>query len=266
MNGFIIYASFDPEILCHSNSDENIGNAVSNLQTGAFQDQVGHIASMDNMLCSNPFELEKKFTDPSSGFEVHKPIHASGFPVNLMHLPQRQTQVIHEDTHYLPSMPGTRPVMSYYPVYYPEPQQLHYQPNQPYPMYYVPVAPTQPYNIPVQNGMVQATNIGAGQPQALPNASLAAPQPVADLSSQQYQKIPAAQQHIHVSHTETETRFAGAQIQHQPKSLGVAAGETANHTNKLDDDPARVQICKSQPTPPMLTSHYQTMTKTTTLL
>ncbi|XP_039039248.1 uncharacterized protein LOC120177074 isoform X2 [Hibiscus syriacus] len=35
-------------------SDEFVGNAVSNVQTGAFQDQVGHIASMENMLCSNP--------------------------------------------------------------------------------------------------------------------------------------------------------------------------------------------------------------------
>ncbi|KAK9034956.1 hypothetical protein V6N11_077008 [Hibiscus sabdariffa] len=264
-------------------SDECVGNAVSNLQTGTFQDQVGHIASTENELCSNPFESDKKFADPSSGFEVHKPIHASGFPVNLMYLPQQQTQVIHEDTNYVTSsVPGTQPITSYYPVYYPVPQQqqqqhIHYQSNQPYPMYYVPVAPTQPYNIPVQHGMVQATSIYAVQPQALRNATFiptqmvlkevaAASQPVVDLSSQQFQKIPAAHQHIHVPHTETETRFAGAQIQHQPQSLGVAAGETANHTNKLDDDPARVQIYKSQPPPPMLPSQYQTMTKGTTLL
>ncbi|GMI66149.1 hypothetical protein like AT5G16220 [Hibiscus trionum] len=262
-------------------SDAYVGNTISNVQTGTFQDQVGYMASMENRLCSNPFESDKKVADPSSGVEVHKPIHASGFPVNLMHLPQQQTQVIHEDTHYAPpNVPGTQPVTSYYPVYYPVPQQqqhLHYQSNQPYPMYYVPVAPTQPYNIPVQHGMVQATSICAGQPRAPPNATFiptqvvlkevaAAPQPVADLHSQQYQEIPAAHQQIHLPHTETETRFAGAQIQHQPQSLGVAAGETANHTNKLDDDPARVQIYKSQPPPPMLPSQYQTMTKATTLL
>ncbi|XP_039010439.1 uncharacterized protein LOC120139196 [Hibiscus syriacus] len=76
-------------------SDECVGSAVSNVQTGAFQDQVGRIASMENMLCSNPFESDKKFADPSSGIEVHRAIHASGFPVNLMHLPKRQTKVIH---------------------------------------------------------------------------------------------------------------------------------------------------------------------------
>ncbi|XP_039039247.1 uncharacterized protein LOC120177074 isoform X1 [Hibiscus syriacus] len=142
---------------------------------------------------------------------------------------------------------------------------------------YVPVAPTQPNNIPVKNGMVQATAICSGHPQALPNASLiptqvvlkevaASPQSVVDLSSQQYQKIPAAHQHIHLPRIEPETRFAGAQIQHQPQSFGVAAGETVNNTNRLDDDPAPVQIYKSQPTPPMLTSQYQTMTKATALL
>ncbi|GMI77018.1 hypothetical protein like AT5G16220 [Hibiscus trionum] len=258
--------------------DECVGSAVSNVQTGTFQDQVGHIASMENRLCSNPFESDKKFADPSSGIEMHKPIHASGFPISLMHLPQQQTQVIHEDTHYMPpNMPGMQPVTSYYPVYYQQKQPLHYQSNQPYPMYYVPVAPTQPYNIPVQHGMVQAMSIGDGQPQALPNAPLiptqvvvkenaAVPQPLADLASQQYQKIPAAHQHIHVPHTETETRFAGAQIHHQPQTFGVAAGGTANQTNKLDDDPARVQIYKSQPPPPMLPSQCKTMTNATTLL
>ncbi|MBA0769966.1 hypothetical protein Gotri_018651 [Gossypium trilobum] len=198
--------------------------------------------------------------DPSSGIEMHKPIHASGFPVNLMHLPPQQTQVIHEDTRYVqPNMPGMQPS------------------NQPRPMYYFPVAPAQPYTVPVQHSIVHATGIGVGQPQAHPNASLvptqmvfkevaAVPQPAAELTSQQCQKIPAGHQLINVPHTETETRHAGAQVQHQPQSFGVAAGETANYANKLDDDPARVQIYKSQPPPPMLPSQYQTMTKATTLL
>ncbi|KAE8718715.1 Leucine-rich repeat protein kinase family protein [Hibiscus syriacus] len=264
-------------------SDECLGNAVSNVQAGTFQDQVGHIASMENRLCSNTFESDKKFADPSSGFEMHKPIHAYGFPVNLMHPPQQQTQGIHEDTHYVPSnMPGTQPVTPYYTVYYPAPQQqqpqyLHYQTNQPYPMYYSPIARTKPYSIPMQHGMDQATSISADQPQALPNAPLiptqvvlkevaAVPQHVADLASQQYPKLPAGHQHIHVPRTETETAFAGAQIQHQPQSCSVAAGETANQANKADDDPARVQMYKSQPPPPVWPSQYQTMTKATTLL
>ncbi|KAB2004200.1 hypothetical protein ERO13_D11G172300v2 [Gossypium hirsutum] len=266
-------------------SDECVGSAVSNVQSGTFQDQVGPIAAMENKLCSNPFEADKKMADPSSGIEMHKPIHASGFPVNLMHLPPQQTQVIHEDTRYVqPNMPGMQPVTSYYPVYYPVPQQqqqhhhhLHYQSNQPRPMYYYPVAPAQPYTVPVQHSIVHATGIGVGQPQAHPNASLvptqmvfkevaAVPQPAAELTSEQCQKIPAGHQLINVPHTETETRHAGAQVQHQPQSFGVAAGETANYANKLDDDPARVQIYKSQPPPPMLPSQYQTMTKATTLL
>ncbi|PPS06216.1 hypothetical protein GOBAR_AA14424 [Gossypium barbadense] len=216
------------------------------------------------------FGADKKMADPSSGIEMHKPIHASGFPVNLMHLPPQQTQVIREDTRYVqPNMPGMQPVTSYYPVYYPS--------NQRRPMYYFPVAPAQPYNVPVQHSMVHATGIGVGQPQAHPNASLvptqmvfkevaAVPQPAAELTSQQCQKIPAGHQLINVPHTETETRHAGAQVQHQPQSFGVTAGETANYANKLDDDPARVQIYKSQPPPPMLPSQYQTMTKATTLL
>ena len=72
------------------------------------------------------------------------------------------------------------------------------------------------------------TSIGSGQPQTHPTASLippqlilkevaALPQPAAKLTSQQYQKIPAGHPLIHVPHTGTETKLAGAQIQKQPQ-------------------------------------------------
>ncbi|XVE72127.1 hypothetical protein DITRI_Ditri11bG0013600 [Diplodiscus trichospermus] len=268
-------------------SDECVASAVSSVQTGTCQDQVCPIAAMENKVSSNNFESEKKIADPSHGIEMHKPIQASGFPIHLMDLPQQQTQFIYEGTHYMPqNMPGIQPVTSYYPVYHPVPQQqyVHYQSNQPYPPYYLPAVPAQSYNVPVQHGMVQASDIGYGQPQTLgtghpqtlPNASwiptqvvlkevTARPQPVPELTSQQYKNIAAGHPPIHIPHTETETRFADAQIRHQSQSFGVAAGETANYASKLDDDPARVQIYKSQPPPPMLPSQYQTLTKTTAL-
>ncbi|EOY04104.1 Octicosapeptide/Phox/Bem1p family protein, putative [Theobroma cacao] len=263
-------------------SDDRVGSAVSNVRTGTCQDQVAPFAATENKASSNPFEPDNKVADPSSGIELHKPIQASGSPINLVDLPQQQTQFVLEGTHYIPqNMPGVQPVTSYYPVYHPLPpqqQHLHYQSNQPYPLYYLPVVPTQSYSIPMQCGMVQASSssIGSGQPQIHPNASLIPPQrvikevaallqPVADLTSQTYKNVPGHPL-IHLPYNETETRPVGAQIQHSPQAFGVAAGETANCTSKLDDDPARVQIYKSQPPPPMLPSQYQTMTKATTLL
>ncbi|OMP04703.1 Phox/Bem1p [Corchorus olitorius] len=251
-------------------SDDCVGSAVSNVQTG-IQDQVAPIAAMESKVSSNPYD---------SGIEMHKPIQASGFPMNLMDQPQQQKQFVYEGTHYIPqNMPGVQPVTSYYPVYHqvPQEQHLHYQSNQPYPVYYLPVVPTQSYNIPVHCGTVQASTAGSGQPQTHPNAPsippqrvlkevAVLPQPVAELNSQTYQKIPGHQL-VHVPYNETETRLVGSQIQHQPQAFGPAAGETANYTNKLDDDLARVQIYKSQPPPPTVPSQYQTMTtKAATLI
>ncbi|OMO80291.1 Phox/Bem1p [Corchorus capsularis] len=250
--------------------DDFVGSAVSNVQTG-IQDQVAPIAAMESKVSSNPYD---------SGVEMHKPIQASGFPMNLMDQPQQQKQLVYEGTHYIPqNMPGVQPVTSYYPVYHqvPQEQHLHFQSNQPYPVYYLPVVPTQSYNIPVQCGMVQASTVGSGQPQTHPNASsippqrvlkevTVLPQPMAELNSQTYQKIPGHQL-VHVPYNETETRLVGSQIQHQPQAFGPAAGETATCTNKLDDDLARVQIYKSQPPPPTVPSQYQTMTtKAATLI
>ncbi|XVE78678.1 hypothetical protein DITRI_Ditri13aG0166300 [Diplodiscus trichospermus] len=112
-----------------------------------------------------------------------------------------------------------------------------------------PVMPTQPYTIPVQSGTVQASTDASGQPQTHPNASLippqmvpkeaaALPQSASGLTSQQYPKLQAGHPLVNVSQTEAETRLAGAQIQHQPQSFGVAAAETANYTKKLNNDSA----------------------------
>ncbi|XVF71565.1 hypothetical protein PTKIN_Ptkin12aG0048300 [Pterospermum kingtungense] len=260
-------------------SDDCVVSAVSIAQTGICQDLVYPVAAMESKVSSNLFESDKKTADPSSGIEMHKPVQASGFPVNLMDLPQQQTQFIHEGTNYVPqNMPGVQPVTSYYPVYHSMPQQqhIHYLPSQPYPLYYLPVTPTQSYNIPVQQGMVQASYISSDQPQTQPNASwiptqmvlkeaAVLHQPGAELTPQQYKNIPAGHSVIRVSHSEAETMLAGAQIHHPPQPLGVATGETANYASKLDDDPVHVQIYKSQPPPPMLPSQYQTMTKATAL-
>lgn len=264
---------------CLSNSDDCVASAVSNVQTGIYQDQVCIIPAMENKVFSNLFESDKKISDPSFGIEMHKPIQTSGIPVNLMDLPQHQTQFIHEGTNYMPqNMPGVQAVTSYYPVYHSVPQQqhLHYLPSQPYPLYYLPVAPAQSYNIPVQHGMVQASCIRSCQPQSQPNSSwmptqvvlkdvAALHRPVAELTSQQYENIPAGHPGIHVPRSEADTMLAGAQIHHPPQPFDVASGETANYTTKLDDDPVRVQIYKSQPPGPVLPSQYQTMTKATTL-
>ncbi|GLT59266.1 hypothetical protein SLA2020_320950 [Shorea laevis] len=177
--------------------------------------------------------------------------------------------------------PGLLPVASYIPVYQPmlQQQQPHYYSNQPFPLYHLPVTQTQQYNYAVQCGLVHTPTFATGQPQMHLNPSgVPAPLvlkevgvasvPVPELTSQVYRNAPTANQLVHVNYNKTEQEQdpIPSQIHHQPQSFAGAVGETTKYNNEPDDDPAHIQIYKSQPPPPTLPSQYQTMAKATIAL
>lgn len=85
-----------------------------------------------------------------------------------------------------------------------------------------------------------------------------------ELTSQTFRTTQAANPLVHVPYNEDiQQSFVHQQIHVQPQKSSVAPGQAVGYSNelKVDDDPARAQIYKSQPPPPVLPSQYQTMAK-----
>ena len=234
---------------------------------------------MENNVSSKPLESVSPISDSSSGVPAYKSISVSGYPLPLQlnQLQQQQVQFVQVGANYIPhNSTGVLPNTSCYTMYPAQPlQQFHYQPNHLCPVYFVPVGQMPYYSLPVQCGLVN-TVTAPNQPPILPNASFIAPQvaykeaPVApakpDLPSQFYRTSLAhvAAPLVPVSYNENQQQPVGIpQMHHQPQSIPIPSRESANFNNELDDDPAHVQIYKSQPPPPSVPSQYQTMTKAT---
>ncbi|GLU01568.1 hypothetical protein SLE2022_188730 [Rubroshorea leprosula] len=265
-------------------SDSKCASGISCVQSGTCQYPFVPICAMESKISVNPYESDNKIYDLSSGIQMHTSGQVSEYPTNPnLNLPQqRNVQIIHAGSHPVShNPPGLLPVpvASYIPVYQPmlQQQQPHYHSNQPFPLYHLPVTQTQQYNYAVQRGLVHTPTFATGQPQMHLNPSGVPPPlvlkevgvasvPVPDLTSQVYRNAPTANQVVHVNYNKTEQDPIPSQIHHQPQSFAVAVGETTKYNNELDDDPARIQIYKSQPPPPTLPSQYQTMTKATTAL
>ncbi|KAM3712448.1 hypothetical protein ACJW31_01G181300 [Castanea mollissima] len=234
-----------------SDSFTSATSAISQPQSITCQDPVVQVSSMENNASSKPLES----------------------------LQQQQVQFVQVGANYIPhNSTGVLPNTSCYTMYPAQPlQQFHYQPNQLCPVYFVPVGQMPPHSLPVQCGLVN-TVTAPNQLPLLPNASLIAPQvaykeaPAApakpDLPSQFYRTslahVAAPLVPVPVSYNENQQQPVGIpQMHHQPQSIPIPSRESANFNNELDDDPARVQIYKSQPPPPSVPSQYQTMTKAT---
>ena len=238
---------------------------------------------MENNVSSKPLESVSvsPISDSSSGVPAYKSVLVSGYPLPLQlnQLQQQQVQFVQVGANYIPhNSTGVLPNTSCYTMYPAQPlQQFHYQPNHLCPVYFVPVGQMPYYSLPVQCGLVN-TVTAPNQPPILPNASLIAPQvaykeaPVApakpDLPSQFYRTslahVAAPLVPVPVSYNENQQQPVGIpQMHHQPQSIPIPSRESANFNNELDDDPAHVQIYKSQPPPPSVPSQYQTMTKAT---
>lgn len=167
---------------------------------------------------------------------------------------------------YLPQYGGPVPMSPYYPVYQMpiHSQHISCHPNQPYPIYLMPMRPTQYHNIPMPCSSIDANTIIPSSRPPLPPQSAVIPQSVAQkevfgaqMASAQLVNIPSSQGQLAVGPMEH-------QIASEPvKPTSVIS---AIEGSEFDEEIAYNQIYKSQPPAPVLTSHYQTMTKGTAML
>lgn len=227
-------------------SDNSVTSAISNPQTANCQDPVIHVSYLENRVSSEPLDSEIRISQHSSGIQECKSISASGCPLSLPlnQLQQQQAQFVQVGANYIPHNPtGVLPFSSYYSMYPAQPQQqFHYQPNQLCPVYYVPVGQMAPYNLPPQCGLVN-TAIAPLHPPMHPNASFIAPQVAYKEAKVAPAKPDLAPQIYKTGHPHVAKPLPHNENQQQPM-------ESANFRNELEDDPACVQIYKSQPPPP----------------
>jgi hypothetical protein len=201
------------EFIVEFYSDNSVTSAISNPQTANCQDPVIHVSYLENSVCSKPLQ-------------------------------QQQAQFLQVGANYIPHNPtGVLPISSYYSMHPAQPQQqFHYQPIQLCPVYYVPVGQMAPYNLPAQCGLVN-TAIAPHQPPMHPNPSLIAPQVAYKEATVAPSKPDLAPQIYRTGHAHVAMPLPHNENQQQPM-------ESANFRNELEDDPAGVQIYKSQPPPP----------------
>jgi hypothetical protein len=242
------------EFIVEFYSDKSVTSAISNPQTANCQDPVIHVSYLKSSASSKPLDSESTISEPSSGIQECKSVLPSGCPLSLQsnQLQQQQVQFLQVGANYIPHNPtGVSPISSYYSMYPAQPQQqFHYQPNQLCPVYYVPVGQMAPYNLPVQCGLVN-TATAPNQPPMHPNTSFITPQ-VAYKEATVAPAEPDIASHIYrTGHAHVAMPLPHNENQQQPM-------ESANFRNELEDDPAYVQIYKSQPPPPsvLLTTRH----------
>lgn len=217
---------------------------------------------------SIPVISESHFHDPATGIHPQNAIDFSGYalaPRPNSFQPQA-FQFVQAGTPMESRLPAMLPMASYYPVQ--QPQFLHYQPtpNHMYPVYFLPVGQTQvsaPSNLPMQWGLHDAA---AG---SLSHASVPLDASPVVRPQVAYKKVMPEPHPQNFGATSSLANPVGLEpadeVWQQPVSISndaavAPSGEVAR------DDPARTQIYKSQPPPPLVPSQLQSKANASTTL
>ncbi|XP_030461173.1 uncharacterized protein LOC115681387 [Syzygium oleosum] len=253
----------------------SVASANSNMQTGPYTVPVAHVASLQTQTSANT--LESKSWTFCSGAQPCTTIPVSGYPVTPQFDQMQHVQFFPTASPYMSQNPGfVVPVSQYYPVYQLQQQPLYYAPNQSYPTYMMPMPMAQSQNQPMLGPLRDAPAITSSQPapdfSPLVNPQVAykeVPEALRkpELAPQIFTTVQGTAPLAHVPVTENKQNLMQMnQVRKHPQPVDVVHEETCYYDDEYVDDPARLQIYKSQPLPPTLPSQYQTMTEANTLL
>ncbi|PIM99911.1 hypothetical protein CDL12_27581 [Handroanthus impetiginosus] len=254
-------------------SDNSIGSLAFPPKSRNFQEPLIQVGLDESS--------ETPGSDPSYGNPVQKTVQAFGYPLPQLQdgkKQQHETQLIQGGLHYVPQYASPMPIPPYYPVYQMpmHPQHVSCTPNQPYPVYLMPIRPTQYHNMSMQFNSFEGNATNASSRPPLHPQSAAVAQPIThkevfgaqvdESATKVYGSIPAATQIVSVPSSQGQlvTGPPEPQIASEPiTSSGVVSNIQGS---EFDEDIAYNQIYKTQPSPPILPSQYQTMSKGTTML
>ncbi|KAF8026844.1 hypothetical protein BT93_F3360 [Corymbia citriodora subsp. variegata] len=252
-----------------------VASANLNPLTGPYTVPSAHIAPLQTQAPANT--LESKSRAVCSGTQPCTTIPVSGYPVTPQFDQLQHLQFVPAASPYMSQNPAfVLPVSQYYPVYQLQPQPLYYAPSQSYPTYVVPVPVAQSQNLPMQGPLRDAPAIASSQPapdfSPLVNPQVAYKEvPEAhrkpELASQVFSTTQGTALHAHAPITENKPNLMQMNpVRKHPQPVDVVHEESCYYDDEYVEDPARLQIYKSQPLPPTLPSQYQTMTEANTLL
>ncbi|XP_042030855.1 uncharacterized protein LOC121777613 [Salvia splendens] len=255
-------------------SDNSGGSLAAPLKTGVPPEPLIHVGP--------EFSSEAPISDPLIDMAGQKPVQVLRYPLPQVQEGMKQqhdTPLIQGGVQYMPQYAGPVPISPYYPLYQMpmHPQHVSCHPNQPYPIYLVPMRPPQYQNVPMACSSVDANTVN---PSTLPPSSTLPPlhpktaviPPLvghkdvfgAQISeSVVYCSIPASSQLVNIPSNQGQLVVGSLEHQIPSESPNPIPVASATGGTDFDEEIAYSQIYKSQPSAPILPSHYQTMTKGT---
>lgn len=252
-------------------SDNTVSTSfVSHQQNIYYQDPVVHAS--EARVNAESIQVESKIAYITSGVTANDmnmdPGYASFPQFNQVESPH--LQFAQAPKHFLPVHPsGLLPVPSCQPIYQqPQPlQHMVYYPNQPCAVYLVPIGNTPPNSLPIAASGQALLNPNAPSMNChvAHNPEGEARSPFArDFAPQNHLTDDVTTSFVHVTHNGNQQQEMDIYPMHQQsQNVSITSRESPKFVNELDDDLAHVQIYKSQPPPPKLSSKYQTMSKAT---
>ncbi|KAL2558982.1 Octicosapeptide/Phox/Bem1p family protein [Forsythia ovata] len=254
-------------------SEGSATNPLSRQIQNLHQEPIVQIQSLNSSVSANQ-------ADPKTGDEnirsvpMQPQVQESGYVLSGQfdqnHPPLNQPQqFVHTGTQYIPA--GATPISSYYPMHSSQQQHHSHYPalEQQYSVYFLPVRPTQAYNMPVQQPNYSelapaAPSSNPQTPSAAYNQARNVPASKAEMAAGIYRT--AAPPILHVPSSQHQTQYvAFTQIHHPSQSMAVPSAANSNYNYEFAD-PTRSQVYYTQPSPPQLASHYQTMTEAPALV
>ncbi|KAL1536944.1 hypothetical protein AAHA92_29513 [Salvia divinorum] len=217
---------------------------------------------------------ETPVSDPLFDMAGQKPVQVLRYP--LPQLPEGMKQpldapLIRGGLQYMTQYAGPVPLSPYYPLYQMpmHPQHISCLPNQPYPIYLVPMRPPQYQNIPIPCSSIDANTVIPSTLPPLHPKTAVITQPVGHKEvfgaqtseSATYCSIPASTQLVNVPSSQGQLVVGSLEHQITSESAKPISVVSTTGGSEFDEEIAYGQIYKSQPSAPILPSHYQTMTK-----
>lgn len=254
------------ELVYSFHSDNSGGSSAAPPKTGVSQEPLIQVGP--------DLSSEAPVSDPLIDIGGQKPVRYPLPQVQEGMKQQHDTPLIQGGVQYMPQYAGPVPISPYYPLYQMpvHPQHVSCHPNQPYPIYLVPMRPPQYQNIPMACSSIDANTVSPSTLPPLHPKTAVIPPPVghkevfgAQISeSVTYCSNPASSQLVNIP--SNQGQLVVGSLEHQIPSESANSIPVASTTgvSDFDEEIAYSQIYKSQPSAPILPSHYQTMTKGTT--
>lgn len=252
-------------------SDYSVGSLAAPQKIGVSQEPLIQVGPEESS--------ETPLSDPSFDMTGQKPVQVLRYPSPQLLdgvKQQHDAPLIQGGMQYMPQYAGPVPVSPYYPLYQMpmHPQHISCQPNQPYPIYLVPMRPPQYQNVPVPCSSIDANTISPSSRPPLHPQTAVIPQPMghkevfgaqmAESATKVYCSIPATTQLVNLPSNQGQLVVGPPEHQIATEPVKPISVVSAIEGSEFDEEIAYNQIYKSQPSAPILTSHYQTMAKGTT--